>query len=78
MPYRYRPKGNRTPVTHPVIGHLEYDGVYDHPDCASNPDFQEIKDEKPGKAAKTAPAAADDKTAADLAPEAGEPAGASK
>ena len=45
--YRYRPRGNRTPVLHPVFGHLEWDGVYDHPDCAGHPDFQLIKDSAP-------------------------------
>lgn len=43
--YRYRPKGNRTPLSHPVLGHLEYDGVYSHPDCAGHPDFKEIRPE---------------------------------
>lgn len=42
MPWRYRPKGNRTPVAHPIIGHLVYDAVYDHPDCATHPDFREV------------------------------------
>lgn len=44
--YHYRPKDNRTPVTHPIIGHLDYDGVYEHPDCADNPDFVEVHDKK--------------------------------
>lgn len=43
--FRYRPKGNRTPLNHPVLGHLEWDGIYDNPACAGNPDFQEIKPE---------------------------------
>jgi hypothetical protein len=49
--YRYRPKDNRTPVSHPVIGHLTWDGIYDHPDCAGHPDFEEITpepEENPG------------------------------
>lgn len=45
MFWRYRPKGNRTPLAHPVIGHLVYDGVYDHPDCATHPDFQETSEQ---------------------------------
>lgn len=45
MPYRYRPKDNRTPMSHPVIGHLVWDGVYDNPACAGNPDFVEIPDD---------------------------------
>jgi hypothetical protein len=44
--YRYRPEDNRTPVIHPTIGHLDYDGVYDHPDCAGHPDFVEVHDKK--------------------------------
>jgi hypothetical protein len=46
MRYRYRPAGNRTPLTHPVLGHLHWDGIYEHPDCAGHPDFEPI-DEKP-------------------------------
>lgn len=42
MPYVYEPEGNKTPVHHPVIGHLVYGDVYDHPDCASHPDFKEV------------------------------------
>lgn len=44
--WRYRPDGNSTPVAHPTIGHLDHDGVYDHEDCADNPDFVEIHDKK--------------------------------
>jgi hypothetical protein len=73
--YRYRPKGNRTPVNDPVLGHLCYEGVYDDPRCADDARFEEIKDEKPGKPAKQA-AGSDDKTAAEKAPDAGAPAGA--
>lgn len=51
--YRYRPRDNRTPVNHPTIGHLEWDGIYSHPDCAGNPDFEEIR-EKPAAAKKRA------------------------
>ena len=72
--YLYRPKDNRTPVNDPILGHLDYDSVYDDPRCADDPRFVEIKEEKPGKPAK----GSDDKTAADKAPEAGDPAGASK
>lgn len=75
--YRYRPKGNRTPVNDPVLGHLDYDGVYTDERCADDPRFEEIKDEKPGKPAKQA-SGSDDKTAADKAPEAGQPAGDSQ
>lgn len=50
--YRYRPRGNRTPVNHPILGHLSWDGVYDNSLCANNPDFELIRD----KAAKTEPA----------------------
>lgn len=42
MPYRYRPKDNRTPVNHPVLGHLEWDTIVDSPLCAGLPDFEEI------------------------------------
>lgn len=54
--YRYRPKDNRTPVMHPIIGHLDYDGVYEHPDCADNPDFIEVHDKKvPDDAVRESP-----------------------
>lgn len=40
--YRYRPADNRTPVNDPVLGHLDYDGVYDDPRCADDPRFEEV------------------------------------
>lgn len=54
--YHYRPKDNRTPVSHPIIGHLDYEGVYEHPACADNPDFVEIHDKKvPDDAVRESP-----------------------
>ncbi len=73
--WRYDPKDNRTPKTHPILGHLEWGQLYDNPLCANDPDFVEVKDgdeKKPAEAAKPA----DDKPAAEKAPEAGKPAGA--
>lgn len=60
--YRYRPKGNRTPVLDPVLGHLSWDGVYDNEACATDPRFEEIKEERgetgsDDTAAKKAPGA---------------------
>lgn len=44
--YRYKPADNKTPGHHKTIGHLVYGDVYDHPDCAGNPDFEEVKETK--------------------------------
>lgn len=61
--YRYRPKGNRTPVNDPVLGHLCYEGEYDDPRCADDARFEEIKED--------AQASSTDDAAAAKAPEAG-------
>jgi hypothetical protein len=52
MPWRYQPKDNRTPVNHPVFGHLEYGTVVDNPGCAHDPNFVEVKPKQKPKAAK--------------------------
>lgn len=44
--YRYRPKDNRTPVSHPVFGHLLWDGEYEHDECAGHPDFVEVREKQ--------------------------------
>lgn len=49
MSWRYEPKDNRTPVNHPLIGHLEWGQVYDNPLCAENPDFVEVKPKRKAK-----------------------------
>jgi hypothetical protein len=55
MAYVYRPVDNRTPVNHPVLGHLEWGTVIDDPSCAGDPNFEEIKPKK-APARKKAPA----------------------
>lgn len=52
--YRYRPAGNRTPVSDPVFGHLTYDGVYTDPRCGADPRFEEIPAAKRTEAAPKA------------------------
>lgn len=48
MKYLYRPKGDRTPVHDPVLGHLSYDGVYEDDRCADDPRFIKAdKEQKP-------------------------------
>lgn len=66
MSFRYRPKGNRTPVNDPVLGHLEYDGVYDDPRCADDPRFEEIAEPASDK-----PSAESDQPAAKTQADAG-------
>ena len=44
MPYVYRPADNKTPVNHPVFGHLEYGTVCDDPLCADDPNFELVPD----------------------------------
>lgn len=70
MPWRYRPKGNRTPKIHPIIGGLVWDQVYDNPACADDPDFIEVKEPQENPAGPSQPA---EKSDADTAPEAGKP-----
>ena len=45
--YRYRPRDNRTPLDHPVFGHLEWGGIYESPECAGNPDFEPVEAPEP-------------------------------
>lgn len=62
--YLYRPAGNRTPVSDPVFGALEWDGVYDDERCAADPRFQQIPDVAAEPAASSQPPA-DPASAAD-------------
>lgn len=61
--FRYRPKDNRTPVNHPVLGHLEWDTVVES-DASPGPDFE--PDSAPKK--KSAKPAAPKSTATDVKP----------
>jgi hypothetical protein len=49
VPWRYEPQTNRTPVNHPVLGHLAWGQIYDNPLCANDPNFVEVDDQDLGK-----------------------------
>lgn len=57
MPWRYRPANHRTPKHHPLIGHLAWDQVYDHPACEHDPDFVPVEDESTPDVNPDAPSA---------------------
>lgn len=73
--YRYRPRTNRTPVNHPLFGHLEWDTIVENPEAAHNPDFEKIRPARPKPEEPSTPAAghppADDP--APVRPDAGKP-----
>ena len=55
MSWRYKPRDNRTPVNHPLFGHLEWGTVIDDERCAGDPNFELIKPHKPHKPERSGP-----------------------
>lgn len=45
MPFRYRPADNRTPVSDPIFGGLDWDGIYDDSRMANDPRFEAVPED---------------------------------
>lgn len=61
MPFRYAPKGNRTPVHDLATGlHLTYGSVYDEPSFAGREGFEEVKEEVANEAASVEDSSSED------------------
>lgn len=71
--YRYRPRTNRTPVNHPLFGHLEWDTIVENPEAAHDPDFEEIRPAKPAVPSKPAAGHAPADDPVHTRPDAGKP-----